>query len=253
MPNRFRSFMFQLPVIAHQTKTEDELLSLELAAIRIIPDVLYSGPTNEAGTQPNITPWTGLDSFVYLQEQTPNVNEDAQTVHTLYTFKSTLSKTENACNTVLIDAIRDKIASQQKVEREDIVVFFVWIVLAEHVGSFRNVMQRDALSTHLPFNTGVVSVSDLLVAESSDCRGMADVDILRFLEMTEFIATSDEFIGCFTEPTFSPPLPNVESVLIREPAPRTNSNLSEFVATLESTHLSNLQPSSVQSGQFSCF
>ncbi|KAK2949543.1 hypothetical protein BLNAU_15525 [Blattamonas nauphoetae] len=253
MPNRFRSFMFQLPVIGHQAKTEDEILSRRSTAFRILTDVFYHETTYDAQARHNCRHWRGIDSFVYLQEQTPSVNEDVQTVHTLYTFKSTLSNTPNPCNTVLIDAIRDKIAGQQKVEQADINVFFLWIVLAEHVGSFRNVMQRDDLSTQLPVNTGVVSVSDLLVTESPDFRGMADVNLSEFREMKQFIATSEEFIDCFTEPTFCPPLPNVESVLIREPGSTINSNLSEFVATLENTHLSNLQPSSVQSGPLSCF
>ncbi|KAK2956702.1 hypothetical protein BLNAU_8336 [Blattamonas nauphoetae] len=252
MPNGFRSFKFHLPVIRHDHKTEDELLSLEPSVFEIESNVLYSRPTNEAGTQPNNNLWTGFDSFVYLQEQTSSEREVSPTIHTLYTFKTTLSETSNACNTVLIDAIREKMARQKKLEREDINVFFIWIVLSEHVGSFRNQVQPEALSTRYHFNTGVVSVSDLLT-ESSDCSGIPEMDDLWGRDMTQFDPTSDAFIDCFTEPTFSPPLPTLDRSIVREPASTINFNLSEFVATLENTHLSNLQPSSIQSGQLNCF
>ncbi|KAK2945953.1 hypothetical protein BLNAU_19097 [Blattamonas nauphoetae] len=175
------------------------------------------------------------------------------TVYSAMPNQSTLRRTQNTCNTVLIDAIRDKIASQQNVEREVIVVFFIWIVLAEHVSSFRNVMPREDLSTHLPFNTGVVSVSDLLPTESSDCRDIREIDIVGLREMRQFYVTSAEFIDCFKGPAFRSPLPTLDNSIVCDPASTTSSNLSEFVASLENKHLSNLQPSSVQSGQFSCF
>ncbi|KAK2941626.1 hypothetical protein BLNAU_23462 [Blattamonas nauphoetae] len=48
MPHGFRSIKFNLPVIRHDPKTEDELLSLEPTAFEIESNVLFRGPTNEA-------------------------------------------------------------------------------------------------------------------------------------------------------------------------------------------------------------
>ncbi|KAK2960913.1 hypothetical protein BLNAU_4000 [Blattamonas nauphoetae] len=91
--------------------------------------------------------------------------------------------------------------------------------------------------------------SRLLLIKSSNRGGLADAEMLEGRDVTPFDPTSDEFIDCLCGQGFNLPLPNLESVMIREPASMVNSDFSEFVATLERTHLSSLQPSSIQSGQ----
>ncbi|KAK2958774.1 hypothetical protein BLNAU_6277 [Blattamonas nauphoetae] len=238
--DRFQTFTYQLPQIGHHPTTAAELLSQGPNAITIQSEVLYSETLYDVRNNQKRKPWTGIDSFIYLKEQiiTGKKKKTARVFHNLFTFQITISKEHKLCGNVLINAIRDKIVREQEINQNDLNVFFIWIVPPKYVESYRNLEQppefhyntraqgKPVHKTPMNHYTGVISVSDLLLNEYSDPKGIKDVDILQNRPMTQFEPESDAFIECFNALTITPQ-PNPELSITSKGAPTVSRIFTE--------------------------
>ncbi|KAK2948959.1 hypothetical protein BLNAU_16065 [Blattamonas nauphoetae] len=216
-PDRFQTFDCALPVISRCPLLSSQLDELQ----RFSNNVLYYETLHDPKSDSTEDPWKGIDSFIYLLvdgriklfafQNTVNDWPKLMDYQLIERLKTLL---ENQCAMPLPETgNREAVGSKKNGEnilrpRTTVDVFFIWIVRPEHVEPFMKqtvVFPDSQRSDHdwmsgpksavpLPYNTGVVSIADLLFNEHST----SDRLVVKYPPITmRWTSTCQELRKCF--------------------------------------------------------
>ncbi|KAK2948636.1 hypothetical protein BLNAU_16455 [Blattamonas nauphoetae] len=173
-PDLFPTSYCTFPVIDRRAVQSAELDAADAFA----NNVLYYESLYDSALDKEHRSWKGIDSFIVSQ------HEDS---FKLLTFRNAVNSKHKPFNSLLIERLKNLMADQhtktvrsgKKILRRkaEVDVYFIWIVRSEDVKKyidqhtvFQDPKKRHS-SAYLPFKTGVVSVSDLLLNEFSGLKG----------------------------------------------------------------------------------